>query len=1433
MPLSKLKKYLSLAIVLAYPVLAAGEDIDLFQGGTEITGNRPNVLFIVDNSANWARNDQGWPGGVKQGEAELSALVKVVGQQTSNIRMGLLMFTDGQSTNGGGYVRFGLREMNKSLAMDSSGNPITDSVTNATKLQTILRGIRPNFNSSTEKVSAAQSNYSNVLYEAYRYFGGENMYASPVDGKRDYLWNGAYNVSPYTAGNVYQNALSGQSATQYNSPLSTEVPCSKNYIIFIGNGFPSRDTDPSAYGDTRVNTYFNKTQIFSSSKTNYSDEWARFLKDYGVQGPCTGTGDSMVCADGTINTYTIDVYKDKQDVDQTKLLKSMAVVGGGKYFAAKSEDEIVNAINSILNEVQAVDSVFTSASLPVSVNTQGTYLNQIYMGVFRPDGEGTPRWVGNLKQYRFGMTTDASGEDQIYLADSTEDEDGNPTPAINSVTGFIKPDAVSYWSYQNTTNPFWTFNPRGEGGQHDAPDGDLVEKGGAAQRLRELGPDARKVFTCSPSEGCAGTTLETFSTSNSSLLAQIGDTGVDVALSRKGPTVTATLSSDIGLTAPNDVVSISNASIAAYNGTWATTSAEANSLTFTFTISETPATPASGAGITVASGATITKSLSAGSLTYDNDPASLRYGQAVVSLSSHGFIQDQSITINGADQTAYNGTYRINLIDANTFSYAPTLATAETPEPVHAEGTSSAPVGKVDCGAGGNYDLVALYRETGPYSSTVVAITAKDSDGKCTVGKSATISNVTAKSGYNVSFEVMGLDNSCPTLYSETYTSKRTFCFTIPVDSTTVVPASPATGAITASGIPTRNVTSITRSDGDAQNKATVTVKTKQAHEFSAVSQVKIEGADQGEYNGTKTTTDNSLAFPDANTITFTLTTGPATPPSGAKASRGYQMSSGLIDWVRGKDNKEDENRNGDLTDVRASIHGDVLHSRPLVINYGDTTGLVAFYGANDGTLRAVKAGNAQTDGGELWSYVSSEHYGTLGRLYNNLPLIKYPNTPEGMVPTPTKRNYFFDGNLGVYQSANLETTHIFAAMRRGGRALYAFNVSTPSSPNFLWKRTNRNAGFSELGLTFSEPKVAVIKKDGALVCDTADANTYQVVLVFGAGYDPAEEDKPAGAVRSPQMGRGVFVLDAATGALVKFLSPANTGKQYSFAADVTFLDVDSDTCIDRIYAADTGGNIHRYDLPNTLTTAWNAYHVAQLGDIEGDGGSNDRKFLYPVDAVIGYEGDTQVVYLMGGTGDRETPRDTLVKNHFFMVKDTIPISDGGNLPTGYPRKLTDLTQVTVFDSNSTSVINPYDPNFKGWHLPYSASGEKTVNAPLTVAGVVYFGTNTPKAASGQCAPNLGEARGYALNFLNGTSAAGDRDGDGTIDESDLYANFVGGGLPPSPVTGVVKIGPEFRRFVIGSGGTGVQASAIEGHQVQANPSSNRTRVYWYFKKDQ
>ena len=90
---------------------------------------------------------------------------------------------------------------------------------------------------------------------------------------------------------------------------------------------------------------------------------------------------------------------------------------------------------TIFSEIQAVNSVFASVSLPVSVNTEGTYLNQIYIGMFRPDRDAFPRWAGNLKQYKLGI---GNGRLQTQDADAVS--------AINNSTGFITECARSFWT---------------------------------------------------------------------------------------------------------------------------------------------------------------------------------------------------------------------------------------------------------------------------------------------------------------------------------------------------------------------------------------------------------------------------------------------------------------------------------------------------------------------------------------------------------------------------------------------------------------------------------------------------------------------------------------------------------------------------------------------------------------------------------------------------------------------------------------------------------------------------------------------------------------------------------------------------------------------------------------------------------------------------
>ena len=73
--------FLLCAWLALFPVPALAEDIDIFVTNNAAVSifDNPNVLIVLDNTSNWSRADQKWPGGVKQGEAELQAIKSVVG----------------------------------------------------------------------------------------------------------------------------------------------------------------------------------------------------------------------------------------------------------------------------------------------------------------------------------------------------------------------------------------------------------------------------------------------------------------------------------------------------------------------------------------------------------------------------------------------------------------------------------------------------------------------------------------------------------------------------------------------------------------------------------------------------------------------------------------------------------------------------------------------------------------------------------------------------------------------------------------------------------------------------------------------------------------------------------------------------------------------------------------------------------------------------------------------------------------------------------------------------------------------------------------------------------------------------------------------------------------------------------------------------------
>ncbi|MGH8481479.1 MAG: hypothetical protein ACRES8_03360, partial [Nevskiaceae bacterium] len=206
------------------------------------------------------------------------------------------------------------------------------------------------------------------------------------------------------------------------------------------------------------------------------DEWARFLRQTGVPIP------GLLNAEGQpiraqVTTYTIDVFNAQQNSEFSGLLFNAARVsaGPGGYFQAKNKDALIDALRQILTEVQAVNSAFSSASLPVNATNRAQNENQVFIGVFKPDRTKDPGWFGNMKRY------------QLVSSGATIDlGDFNGDPAINNQTGFLTDCAVSFWTANSGTywNSMISDDPDALGicasnatsDWSDLPDGPFVEK---------------------------------------------------------------------------------------------------------------------------------------------------------------------------------------------------------------------------------------------------------------------------------------------------------------------------------------------------------------------------------------------------------------------------------------------------------------------------------------------------------------------------------------------------------------------------------------------------------------------------------------------------------------------------------------------------------------------------------------------------------------------------------------------------------------------------------------------------------------------------------------------------------------------------------------------------------------------------------------------
>jgi type IV pilus assembly protein PilY1 len=298
-----------------------------------------------------------------------------------------------------------------------------------------------------------------------------------------------------------------------------------------------------------------------------------------------------------------------------------------------------------------------------------------------------------------------------------------------------------------------------------------------------------------------------------------------------------------------------------------------------------------------------------------------------------------------------------------------------------------------------------------------------------------------------------------------------------------------------------------------------------------------------------------------------------------------------------------------------------------------------------------------------------------------------------------------------------------------------------------------------------------------------------------------------------------------------------------SVPADVTVIDRDADGMVDHAYVADTAGGVYRIDFvdpasPGT-TLAAAGWTITKIGQASSSAG---RKFLFSPAALPA----ANKVYLTLASGDRERPLLTNypypatagagVLNRAYMLVDAFAT-------TGLPVAMDDTTVMEDYSAGSTcSTPTAEANNKKGWFINLNASassstgnvGEQGVTSSLIFAGLVFFSTNRPvPTPAGACAQNLGEARGYALNLLNASGAADTQN----ICGGSRSQVFIGGGLPPSPVTGTVPVdvGNSTQDTTICIGCVqrdGGASCAICGQKVKPTITQRRSRLYWYSDGD-
>jgi type IV pilus assembly protein PilY1 len=499
-----------------------------------------------------------------------------------------------------------------------------------------------------------------------------------------------------------------------------------------------------------------------------------------------------------------------------------------------------------------------------------------------------------------------------------------------------------------------------------------------------------------------------------------------------------------------------------------------------------------------------------------------------------------------------------------------------------------------------------------------------------------------------------------------------------------------------------------------------------------------------------------------------------------------------IIDYVRGAD-VFDEDADEIMTENRAVITGDVLHSQPLVVQYvysGGQAISMVFFGSNDGMLHAVldsidpdieNPDDAITQyGTEAWAFISPDHLSRLKDIVEGSAHQYFIDSSPQVYIKDVNENGILENTVdsdgdGDVDDDDIDRVILVCGQRKGGTSYFALDVTVPVHPVFLWRISADNSFspdwvVSELGESWSEPRFGQVK--------TSDTDTVGTAVFFiGGGFS---SDNSAG--------KAVMAIDVFSGEVVKTFvkdDSNNTDMNYSIPSNVNLIDEDGNGFVDKVYVGDLGGQMWRigqFDHDSTATPlvfpysdenihSWNGHVLFRAPTYVYNSVTTPRKFYYPPSVTLekGYD----LIFM--GTGDRDLAcENDTAADRIYSMKDT--------------HAYVTLTEADLVDVTNTATIPPdmdipgdvdgNDVTDKGWYIRLvdsdgAETGEKILAKGTVFYKTLYITSFTP--SDDPCLPG-GEATIYALDYKTGAAVL-------ALNGSGLERSMMlGGGVPSTPV---------------------------------------------------